>query len=54
MAFTSIAEGHKHKWSKNKKFTSFDDGHKHPINVNKRVALPAKPGGHKHILLGKG
>ncbi len=49
--FTSINEGHRHKWDKNKKFTSFNSGHKHKIDLRKRLALANRKGGHTHKLL---
>lgn len=50
MPFTSVNDGHNHKWERDMTFTSFDDGHRHRINLRSGLAMFA--GGHTHILLG--
>jgi hypothetical protein len=54
MGQTSISQGHTHTWSKRRIFTSTNNRHKHRVVLKRRVALAAKPGGHEHILLGRG
>lgn len=48
---TSFDAGHSHEWFRNKEFTTFNDGHKHRIDLRRKLALPNRPGGHKHRLL---